>query len=51
MDPWNPVVTAAIVGVRNPAQVEGVIGAAEFRLSADEVAEIGRASAQKETGV
>lgn len=38
----NPAVTAAIVGMRNAAQVKGVIGAAEFRLSADEAAEIER---------
>jgi aryl-alcohol dehydrogenase-like predicted oxidoreductase len=36
----NPAVTAAIVGMRSAAQVEGVIGAMEFRLSADELAEI-----------
>ena len=36
----NPAVTAAIVGLRSPKQLEGVIGAAEFRLSADEVSEI-----------
>jgi aryl-alcohol dehydrogenase-like predicted oxidoreductase len=36
----NPAVTAAIVGMRNAAQVDGVIGAAEFRLSAEEVAEL-----------
>jgi aryl-alcohol dehydrogenase-like predicted oxidoreductase len=33
-------VTAAIVGMRSAKQVEGVIGAAEFRLSAGEIAEI-----------
>jgi aryl-alcohol dehydrogenase-like predicted oxidoreductase len=33
-------VTAAIVGLRSAAQVEGVIGAVEFRLSAGEVGEI-----------
>jgi len=33
-------VTAAIVGMRSAKQVEGVIGAAEFRLPAAEVAEI-----------
>ncbi len=33
-------VTAAIVGLRSPAQLEGVIGAADFRLSADEIGEI-----------
>jgi aryl-alcohol dehydrogenase-like predicted oxidoreductase len=36
----NPAVTAAIVGMRNAAQVDGVIGAADFRLSAEEVAEL-----------
>jgi len=36
----RPEVTAAIVGMRNAKQVEGVIGAAEFRLSPEEVAEI-----------
>ena len=36
----HPAVTAAIVGMRSAKQVEGVIGAAEFRLSPEEVAEI-----------
>lgn len=36
----HPAVTAAIVGMRNAAQVEGVIGAGEFRLSAEEIAEV-----------
>src|SRR5206468_3326109 len=36
----NPAVTAAIVGLRSAEQVLGVIGALEFRLSADEIAEI-----------
>jgi aryl-alcohol dehydrogenase-like predicted oxidoreductase len=36
----NPVVTGAIVGMRSPSQVDGVIGAADFRLSNEEVAEI-----------
>lgn len=36
----NPAVTAAIVGLRSPQQLDGVIGAAEFRLSADEIREI-----------
>ena len=39
----NPAITGAIVGLRNAGQLEGVIGAAEFRLSADEVAAIGAA--------
>lgn len=36
----RPELTAAIVGLRSPAQLEGVIGAATFRLSAAEVDEI-----------
>ncbi len=36
----RPEVTAAIVGVRSPAQVDGVVGAADFRLAAEELAEI-----------
>jgi aryl-alcohol dehydrogenase-like predicted oxidoreductase len=36
----NPVVTAAIVGARNPAQVDGVLPAATFRLSPEEAARI-----------
>ena len=36
----NPAVTGAIVGFRNAQQVQGVIGAAEFRLSAEELADI-----------
>ena len=38
----RPDVTGAIVGMRSTKQVEGVLGAAEFRLSNDEVAEIER---------
>lgn len=36
----RPEVTAAIVGLRNAAQLEGVRGAAGFRLSADDIARI-----------
>jgi aryl-alcohol dehydrogenase-like predicted oxidoreductase len=36
----NGAVTGAIVGVRNPEQVEGVIGAMDFRLSESEITEI-----------
>ena len=36
----RPEVTAAIVGMRSAKQVEGVIGAADFRLSPQEIAEI-----------
>ncbi|MEO8661202.1 MAG: aldo/keto reductase [Bryobacteraceae bacterium] len=33
----HPAVTAAIVGLRTPAQLDGVVGAAEFRLSEAEI--------------
>ncbi len=36
----NPAVTGAIVGARNAKQVEGNVGAAELRLSDEEIAEI-----------
>ena len=36
----HPAVTAAIVGGRHPKQVEDTIGAAEFRLSESELAQI-----------
>jgi len=36
----HPGVTGAIVGFRRPAQVEGLIGAAVFRLTDGEIAEI-----------
>ncbi|WP_224242564.1 aldo/keto reductase [Hyalangium gracile] len=36
----RPVVTAAIVGARSPEQVEGFIGAMDFRLSAAEQQEL-----------
>jgi aryl-alcohol dehydrogenase-like predicted oxidoreductase len=36
----RPEVTAAIVGLRAPSQLKGVIGAAEFRLSESELSEI-----------
>ena len=36
----DPVVTGAIVGGRNAKQVEAIIGAAEFRLTAQETAEV-----------
>jgi aryl-alcohol dehydrogenase-like predicted oxidoreductase len=39
----NPAVTGAIVGFRSPKQVEGIIGAAEFRLTPGELQEIERA--------
>ncbi len=36
----NPAVTGAIVGGRNPQQVEGIIGAGDFRLSDEEYTQI-----------
>ncbi|HKS96963.1 MAG TPA: aldo/keto reductase, partial [Terriglobia bacterium] len=36
----NPAVTGAIVGVRSPKQVSGIVGAMEFRLTEREVADI-----------
>jgi aryl-alcohol dehydrogenase-like predicted oxidoreductase len=36
----NPAVTGAIVGARRPGQVQDLVGAAEFRLSPRELAEI-----------
>jgi aryl-alcohol dehydrogenase-like predicted oxidoreductase len=36
----HPAVTGAIVGMRSARQAEGVLGALEFRLSEDEIAEI-----------
>jgi aryl-alcohol dehydrogenase-like predicted oxidoreductase len=36
----HPAVTGAIVGMRSAKQVDGVIGAGDFRLSAEEIAEI-----------
>lgn len=36
----RPEVTGAIVGLRNASQIQGVIGAAEFRLSQAEIEEI-----------
>lgn len=36
----NPAVTAAIVGGRSPAQVEGIIGAADLHLDAEDMRQI-----------
>jgi aryl-alcohol dehydrogenase-like predicted oxidoreductase len=38
----HPVVTGAIVGARSAKQVEGVMGAGDFRLSEEEIAAIER---------
>ena len=43
----NPAVTGAIVGVRTAQQAREIATAAELRLSADEVADIGKWRAQK----
>jgi aryl-alcohol dehydrogenase-like predicted oxidoreductase len=37
----QPAVTGAIVGARAPGQLDGIIGAMDFRLSQDEIKEIG----------
>jgi aryl-alcohol dehydrogenase-like predicted oxidoreductase len=36
----HPAVTGAIVGARNAKQVEGIVGAMDFRLTAAEIAEV-----------
>lgn len=36
----HPAVTGAIVGARRPAQVEGIIGAGDYRLASEEIQEI-----------
>jgi aryl-alcohol dehydrogenase-like predicted oxidoreductase len=43
-----PAVTAAIVGARSAAQVGGVVGAGEFRLSESELAELEHALGARE---
>jgi aryl-alcohol dehydrogenase-like predicted oxidoreductase len=43
----NPAITAAIVGGRSGQQVDGVLPAATFRLSADEFREIGNFLAER----
>ena len=47
----NPAVTAAIVGMRSAEQARGVLGALEFRLSDEEVAEIERFRQKRDVGV
>jgi aryl-alcohol dehydrogenase-like predicted oxidoreductase len=36
----QPAVTAAIVGFRNPRQVEGLLAAADLRLAPEDIARI-----------
>jgi aryl-alcohol dehydrogenase-like predicted oxidoreductase len=43
----HPAVTGAIVGARSPKQIEGIIGAAEFRLTPNELEEIERTLQQE----
>jgi aryl-alcohol dehydrogenase-like predicted oxidoreductase len=47
----HPSVTAAIVGMRSAGQVDGVAGAARFRLSEEEIAEIDRFQTAPATSV
>jgi aryl-alcohol dehydrogenase-like predicted oxidoreductase len=44
----NPAVTAAIVGARRPSQIDGLLGAAEWRLSEEDLQEIERLLAQRD---
>ncbi len=46
----NPAVTGAIVGMRNPKQVRGVVGAAELSLTPTELEEIESAWSQELAG-
>jgi aryl-alcohol dehydrogenase-like predicted oxidoreductase len=47
----HPAVTAAIVGMRSARQAEGVIGAAEFRVSEEEIREIDEFMTRAPAGV
>ena len=44
----RPEVTAAIVGARNPSQIEGTVGGGDWQLSADEIAEIAALLAERD---
>lgn len=44
----RPEVTSAIVGARRPSQIEETAGAAEWKLSAEEIAEIDKLLAERE---
>ena len=46
----HPAVTAAIVGMRSAEQALGVLGALEFRLSAEEIGEIDKFRQAKQVG-
>ena len=43
----HPAVTGAIVGFRNPQQIAGIIGASDFRIDSNEIAEIEAALKQE----
>jgi aryl-alcohol dehydrogenase-like predicted oxidoreductase len=43
----NPAVTGAIVGIRSEQQVNGIAGAADLELSADDLLEIEQGLTQK----
>jgi len=43
----NPAVTGAIVGIRSPHQLDGVIGATDFELSDQDIEEIERHFAER----
>ena len=43
----NAAVTGAIVGFRNPKQVEGIVGAARFKLTPEDLNEIETALKQE----
>lgn len=45
----HPAITATIVGARRPQQVDGLVAAATFRLSPEEIAELDTALANSET--
>jgi aryl-alcohol dehydrogenase-like predicted oxidoreductase len=47
----NPAVTGSIVGVRSRSQVDGIIGAGDFKLNNEELAEIDNAFEQELVGV
>ena len=44
----HPAVTGAIVGARRPEQLDGIIGAGDFRLIPEEIAEIEGTSSQRQ---
>jgi aryl-alcohol dehydrogenase-like predicted oxidoreductase len=43
----NPAVTGAIIGIRSAQQASGIVGAADLRLSADDMWELEHALTQQ----